>query len=171
MVKKIDVVLVDKGDKILGFNEKFEAHKNPVPLHRAISVIILDPKRKKMLLQKRAKEKPTWPLFWSNATCTHPFFDESYKNAAKRRLEEEMGFRVPLKEIFRFIYKAEYDKTWGEHEYDVVFEGIYNGEIRPDPREVADYKWMKTDELLDDIRTNSKSYSPWFKIILKKLKL
>jgi len=169
--KSKKVVLVDENDRVIGEKEKFEAHKNPVPLHRAISVVIFDPKREKMLLQKRAKNKPTWPLFWSNATCTHPLPNESYKNAAERRLGEEMGFTVSLKEVFRFIYKAEYDKVWGEHEYDVVFEGIYNGEIKPNPGEVADYKWMEIDELLGDVKRDPKSYSPWFKIILEKLKI
>lgn len=169
--RNIQVVLVDENDIAIGEREKFEAHRNPVPLHRAVSVVIFDPKREKMLLQKRAKGKPTWPLFWSNATCTHPYPDEGYKDAAERRLEEEMGFNVPLKEIFRFIYKAEYDKVWGEHEYDVVFEGTYVGEIKPDSNEVADYKWMEVHELLDDVKVNPGSYSPWFKIILKKLKI
>lgn len=166
----IKVVLVDGNDNVLGEKEKFEAHKNPVPLHRAISVVIFDPKREKMLLQKRADGKPTWPLFWSNATCTHPYPNESYKEAAERRLKEEMGFKVPLKEIFRFIYKAEYDKNWGEHEYDVVFEGTYGGETKPDSNEVADYKWIGINDLLNDINANPENYSPWFKIILKKLK-
>ena len=169
--RQIKVVLVDKNDTVIGEKEKFEAHKNPVPLHRAISVVIFDPKREKMLLQKRAKNKPTWPLFWSNATCTHPFKKEAYRDAAERRLEEEMGFRVPLKEVFRFIYKARYDSVWGEHEYDVVFEGSYGGRIKPDPKEVADYKWMEIGKLLDNVKTNPESYSPWFKLILKKLKI
>lgn len=169
--RDIKVVLVDDNDNVIGEKEKFEVHKNPVPLHRAISVVIFDQKREKMLLQKRAKDKPTWPLFWSNATCTHPYPDEGYQDAAQRRLEEEMGFRVPLKEIFRFIYKAEYDKTWGEHEYDVVFEGIYNGELKPDPKEVADYKWIGLKDLKSDIKLNPSHYTPWFKTILKKLKV
>src|SRR3989337_638495 len=82
-----DVILVDNKDKILGFKEKFAAHKNPVPLHRAISVVIYDNKGR-MLLQKRSENKPTWPLFWSNACCTHPLKGETYKKAAKRRLKE-----------------------------------------------------------------------------------
>lgn len=163
------IILVDKKDKILGYKEKLFVHKNPVPLHRAISVVIFSSDRKKMLLQKRAVLKPTWPLFWSNACCTHPMKGESYKSAAERRLKGEMGIETSLKEIFRFKYRARYDSVWGEHELDTVFEGLYEGEIDPDPKEVAEYKWVAVRELLEDVKRNPQKYTPWFKIILNKI--
>ena len=166
----VKVVLVDKDDKVVGFEEKTKAHKNPVPLHRAISVLIYDKDRKKMLLQKRASNKPTWPLYWSNATCTHPLKGETYRHAAQRRLKEEMGFSTPLKQIFKFSYHAKYDDIWGENELDAVFEGYYEGAVKPDPIEAADYKWVSLKELKKDVKKNPGKYSPWFKIILKKLK-
>lgn len=165
----IEVVLVDKKDKVIGYKEKYAAHKNPVPLHRAISVVILSKDKKKMLLQKRPASKPTWPLFWSNTCCTHPLKDESYKDAAERRLEEEMGFAVPLKEQFKFIYKAKFDKDWGEHELDATFLGFYDGEVKPNKEEVDDYKWMDVKDLRKDIKENPDIYTPWFKIIIRKM--
>ncbi len=166
---KLQVVLVNDQDKIIGYREKFTAHKKPVLLHRAISVVIFDSSGKKMLLQKRAAGKPTWPLFWSNACCTHPYKNESYLESASRRIREEMGFETDFTEIFRFIYRADYDKVWGEHEYDVVFEGQYEGEVKPEPEEAADWKWMGVKELLRDVKNNPGVYTPWFKIILEKL--
>ncbi len=162
------VVLVNKEDKIIGYKEKYSAHRHPVPLHRAISVLIYN-KDGQMLLQRRAKTKPTWPLFWTNACCTHPLAKESYKDAAERRLKEEMGFTVPLRHKFSFIYKAKYDEEWGEHELDHVFVGEYSGEVKPSPDEVWEYKWIETGDLLGDIRKSPDKYTPWFKIILKKL--
>jgi len=166
---KTQIVLVDKNDKVIGYKEKFAAHKNPVPLHRAISVVVFSPDRKKILLQKRAKDKPTWPLFWSNTACSHPFKNENYVDAATRRLREEMGFTVPLNALFKFIYKAEYDKNWGEHEHDVVFEGVYDGVIIPNAKEVDEYKWMDISDLKRDLIKNPHLYTPWFKIILERM--
>lgn len=143
--------------------------KHLLPLHRAISVVIFDNSGKKIMLQKRASGKPTWPLFWSNTCCTHPFKDEDYITCAKRRLKEEMGFETPLTEKFRFIYQADYDSVWGEHEYDVVFEGTYEGEVKADPQEAADWKWMLVTDLLKDVKINPELYTPWFKIILERL--
>ena len=170
MIKKqTQIVLVDENDNLIGYKEKLECHKNPVPLHRAISVVIYDEIGKKMLLHKRASGKLTWPNFWTNPCCTHPFKDESYKVAAQRRLKEEMGFSTPLKQVFKFIYKARYNKTWGECELDAVFVGNYSGKIEPNPEEVADYKWMELDKLQSDVEKTSDKYTPWFKIILEKL--
>ena len=166
---KTQVVLVDDKDKVIGYKEKFKAHKHPVSLHRAISVVVFDKDRKKMLIHKRARVKATWPLFWTNTCCTHPLKGESYKAAAERRLKEEMGFSTPLKQAFKFIYKAKYDEIWGEHELDTVFTGNYKGEIKPNPEEVADYRWVEIGKLVSDIKKNSDKYTPWFKIILEKL--
>ena len=165
----MDIVLVDKKDKVIGYKEKYACHKNPVPLHRAISVVILSKDKKKMLLQQRPASKPTWPLFWSNTCCTHPMKGESYHHTAVRRLKEEMGITAPLKEQFRFTYNAKYDQTWGEHELDAVFLGFYDGQVKPNPDEAADFKWMVINDLKKDLKLNPDSYTPWFKIILPRM--
>ena len=165
----IDIILVDEKDKIIGYQDKIKTHKIPVPLHRAISVVIYDNNGKRMLLHKRTTSKSTWPLFWTNACCSHPLKGESYKAAAERRLKEEMGFSTFLKQVFKFIYKAKYDEIWGEHELDTVFIGNYEGEIKPNPEEVDSYKWVEIGKLASDVKKNSGKYTPWFKIILEKL--
>lgn len=165
----INLILVDRDDNVLGYKEKYETHHNPVPLHRAISVVIYNKNHKKMLLQKRNTQKPTWPGFWSNATCTHPLPDESYQEAAERRLWQEMGVKTHLNESYKFIYKAKFDEIWGEHELDAVFVGEYDGKVKIDPAEVEDYKWMEVNKLKTDIVENSASYTPWFKLIVSRL--
>ena len=100
-----------------------------------------------MLLQKRNADKPTWPLFGQMPVALIPIWMNRILIIASRRLKEEMGFEVPLTEKLRFVYEADYDKVWGEHEHDVVFEGKYDGEIKSDPQEVADWKWMRVDDL------------------------
>ncbi len=122
-----------------------------------------------MLITKRSANKPTWPYFWSNAVCSHPYPKEIYQKAAERRLFEELGFKTPLKETFKFIYEGKYNKTWGEHELDYVFTGKYEGKIIPNPQEAAGYEWIGIKELKKDLKVNPQKYTPWFKIILGKL--
>jgi isopentenyl-diphosphate delta-isomerase len=165
-----NVVLVDDKDDVIGQKEKFSAHKIPVQLHRAISIVIFNKDRSQMLITKRARVKPTWPSFWSNAVCSHPLFGESYQDAADRRLFEELGFKTKLTEAFNFIYSAEMEnKIWGENELDHVFVGEYEGDIKPDENEVEVYRWIYLDVLKKDILDNPTKYTPWFKIILTKL--
>ena len=161
------MVLVDGKDNVLGFKEKFATHKIPVALHRAISIVILSPDKKKMLIAKRAFTKPTWGGYWSNAVCSHPYPEETYQKAAERRIFEELGFKTPLKEVFNFTYEAKMDnKVWGEHEIDHVFIGFYDGPVKPNPDEVAGFECLGTEELEKDLKKNPKKYTPWFKIIL-----
>lgn len=164
------IVLVDKKDCVLGYKEKFATHKIPVPLHRAISIVIFNSDKSEMLITQRAETKPTWGGFWTNAVCTHPYPNETYQKAAKRRLYEELGFKTPLKEAFVFDYKAEMDNNiWGECELDHVFTGSYEGLVSPNPEEVDEYRWLKMGDLRMDIKKNPKKYTPWFRIIVKKL--
>lgn len=164
------MVLVDSKDHVLGFKEKFATHKIPVPLHRAISIVIFNKDKNEMIITKRSKNKPTWPHFWTNAVCSHPYPEESYQQAAERRLFEELGFKTNLKEVFNFSYSAEMDdKVWGEHELDHVFIGTYGDQVCPNPEEVDGYEWTTIKDLKKDIKIRPGRYSPWFKIILKKL--
>lgn len=168
--KKTQMVLIDEDDKVIGYKEKYETHKIPVPLHRAISVVIFDKKGKKTLITKRSEKKPTWPLFWSNTVCSHPYPHENYQEAAERRIFEEVGFKTPLRKAFKFTYEAVMDNgLWGEHEHDVVFVGEYEGPIDPNPDEIINYRWIEIEDLKKELLINPSKYTPWFKIILEKL--
>jgi isopentenyl-diphosphate delta-isomerase len=161
-----EIVVVDNKDNQIWTWEKMDVHKKGL-LHRAISVLIVN-KKWEMLLQQRALNKYHCWWIWSNATCTHPYPNESNIDAAHRRLKEEMWFDADLKEIFEFQYTAHFDNWLTENEYDHVFLWEYEWEIIPNPNEVNDYKWISIDELKTDIKHNSELYSEWFKIILDK---
>jgi isopentenyl-diphosphate delta-isomerase len=162
------VVLVDEHNEILGYMGKLEAHKKGL-LHRAISVIIFNAMGE-MLVQQRAFTKYHWAGIWSNTCCSHPRKDEGFKEAAERRLYEELGIKIPLREEFQFIYKAHDDKSGlTEYEYDSVFTGIYNGSFEYNRDEVASVKWMQPADVLKDMETRAGEYSFWFKIILDEM--
>lgn len=166
--KPIDVVLVDRHDAVLGTMEKMEAHEKGL-LHRAISILLYDSEGR-MLVQQRARSKYHWPLIWSNAVCSHPRLDESYADAAARRLREELGIDTPLEELFHFIYKATDPETGlTEHELDHVFAGTWDGDVPFNPTEVEAVRWMTMDALDDDLRTRPDDYSFWFKVIFQRL--
>ena len=101
--------------------------------------------------------------------ASHPRKGEKLEDAAKRRLKEELGFACPLKHIFAFEYKADYDKTWGENEYDHVFIGKYNGAVSPDKDEVEELKFVDGEWLKGDVKKHPEKYTPWFKICFEKV--
>lgn len=161
-----NVILVDAYDNPVGEMEKLSAHSKG-ELHRALSVLIFNSKGE-MLLQQRALSKYHTPGLWSNTCCSHPRPGEDSLEAASRRLGEEMGFVVPLKKSFDFIYKAHFDNGLTEHEFDHVFFGTFDGEPHLNPQEAHDFKWMKPVDLLEHIRSEPELYTVWFRIIIEK---
>ncbi|WP_350291303.1 isopentenyl-diphosphate Delta-isomerase [uncultured Croceitalea sp.] len=160
------VILVNKNDEPIGLMPKMEAHEKAI-LHRAFSVFVMNNKGE-IMLQQRAADKYHSPLLWTNTCCSHQRDGETNIEAGKRRLQEEMGFKVELKELFSFIYKAPFDNGLTEHELDHVMMGYYDGEPLINKKEVEDWKWMASEAIRLDISNNSDNYTAWFKIIFDK---
>ena len=160
------VILVDTNDEPLGLMNKMEAHEQAL-LHRAFSVFVLNDKNE-VMLQQRASHKYHSPLLWTNTCCSHQRAGESNIQAGKRRLEEEMGFKTDLKELFHFIYKAPFDNGLTEHELDHVMIGYSNQEPKINPEEVESWKWMKIEDIKNDMEIHPEIYTVWFKIIFDK---
>ncbi|UFK97315.1 isopentenyl-diphosphate Delta-isomerase [Kaistella faecalis] len=162
------VVLVSEKDEILGVMDKMQAHENGI-LHRAFSVFLFNDKGE-MLLQKRAADKYHSPNQWTNAVCSHPRLEETYLEAAERRLKEELGIETPLTYRFNFLYKADVGQNLWEHELDHVFTGNFEGEFKLNEEEVSEVRYISIDELDKEMSANPESFTEWFKIILKEYK-
>jgi isopentenyl-diphosphate delta-isomerase len=162
------VVLVDEKDKEIGIEEKIKAHREG-KLHRAFSIFIFNSKGE-LLLQKRAKSKYHSGGLWSNTCCSHPRPKETMEEAVKRRLKEEMGIECEVKFFDKIIYKAKVGDLI-ENEIDYIFVGNFDGNPKPSKDEVEDWKWIKLNDLKNDIKKNPEKYTPWLKIILSKVKL
>ena len=160
------VVLINEKDEVQGLMNKLEAHENGL-LHRAFSVVLFN-KKGEMLLQKRASSKYHSPNQWTNAVCSHPRDEESYKNAALRRLNEELGITTDITEKFHFIYKADVGGNLWEHELDHVFIGEYEGDFQLNQDEVSEVRYISMEELNSEVSSNPENFTEWFKIILKE---
>ena len=161
------VILVDRMGRKIGTQEKIQAHRDG-KLHHAFSIFIFNPLNE-LLLQKRAKTKYHSGGLWTNTCCSHPRPGETHDQAAKRRLNEEMGFNCELTSLFSFIYHANLGNNLFEHELDRVFVGHYDGQPAPNPDEVEDWKWMNISSLRQDIQENSQNYTYWFKLVLERV--
>lgn len=155
-----DVILVDQADRPVGRMEKQETHRKGL-LHRAFSVFLLD--GSKLLIQRRALDKYHCGGLWSNTCCSHPAPGEPVLSAAERRLDEELGIKnARLRELDTFLYRAAFPNGLTEHELDHVLLGEYSGPVRPDPREIAQVRWIDLEELQRDLQAFPQWYTPWF---------
>lgn len=167
------VVLVDEQDREVGLADIYEAHQGKGLKHRALSVILYRKVNGKteLLHQKRSKEKPLFKDLWSNTCCTNLRPGDEYLPRAVSRLDEEMGIKLSEEDLctlYRFSYEAQDENQpgWCENEVDTVLVGEWDGEMKLNPDEASDAKWIEWDDLKKDIENNPKSYSPWHKMII-----
>lgn len=167
------VVLVDEMDREIGTADIYEAHKGQGLKHRALSVILYRHKGGKLefLHQKRAQAKPVFKNLWSNTCCTNMNPGDEYLPRAVSRLQEEMGITTKqddLRVLYRFSYEAQDPDQpgWCENELDSVIVGEWDGEVKINPEEASDYKWIEWEELKNDIEKNPEIYAPWHKMII-----
>jgi isopentenyl-diphosphate delta-isomerase len=186
LLKSEYCLLVDKNDQRIGIESKHNCHLvsniRRGMLHRAFSVFLFNSEGK-LLMQQRAAQKVTYPLFWTNTCCSHPLNlpDEiseenqiGVKRAAIRKLQHELG--IPSKQLtvndFKFLtrlhYKSEYDDEWGEHEIDYILFIQKDVSLNPSRNEVNDWRWFTRDELQQFVRSaqqNDIKLTPWFQLI------
>ncbi|MER5702267.1 isopentenyl-diphosphate Delta-isomerase [Micromonospora sp. NPDC002296] len=166
------VELVDDDGRAHGEASVAAAHQPPGRLHRAFSVLLVDPDGR-VLLQRRAAAKTRFPLRWANSCCGHPAPGESLFEAANRRLGEELGTGpVDLTEVGVYVYYAE-DPTTGrvEFEYDHVLRADVPADalLRPDPDEVAELRWVDPATLETDLDVDPRAYAPWLGGVVNRL--
>ena len=161
------IILVDGNDKDIGTIGKMAAHRLG-RLHRAFSVFIFNAESE-LLLQRRAFSKYHSRGLWSNTCCGHPRIGEKTVDAARRRLQEEMGIDCKLEEVFSFLYSVKFDDDLFENEFDHVMIGKYNAAPDPNPEEACDWKWSDMDHLKYDMQTHPDNYTYWLRKSLERV--
>jgi isopentenyl-diphosphate delta-isomerase len=161
------LILVDMNDQEVGIASKTEVHQKGL-LHRAFSVFLFNGNT--LLLQRRALDKYHCGGLWTNTCCSHPRPGETIKEAAVRRLHEELGINLPeaaLHEVHAFVYRVPFTNGVTEFEYDHVLVGEYDGSFTGNPEEVDDVCRVDLDDLKVSMMTEPEKYTPWFIIALE----
>jgi isopentenyl-diphosphate delta-isomerase len=166
-MKAKKVILVTDNDEQTGTMEKMEAHEKGL-LHRAFSVFIFN-SRGELLLQRRALNKYHSGGLWTNTCCSHPTPGEDTEDAARKRLQEEMGFTTALEKVFDFVYRADFSNGLTEHEFDHVFAGEYESEIRANPDEVMDYSYKTVADIRQLLNKHPEQFTPWFRLAFPRI--
>ncbi len=157
-----EIILVDFNDNIIGSGEKLWVHRSD-RLHRAFSVFIV--RDGKMLIQQRNFDKYHSGGLWANACCSHQRVEETLELAVERRLVEELGIKAKPEEIAHFTYRTEYDNGLTEYEYDhVFFTDTFTGELKPNPEEIAQVRWIGIEALKEEMLSHPETFSSWFMI-------
>ena len=160
-----EVILVDSLDQEIGQMEKLLAHQQGLR-HRAFSVFLFND-NKEILLQQRADSKYHSGGLWTNACCSHPSPNETVKDAAKRRLMEELFVECDVKQLFHFEYRVGFENGLIEHEVDHVLMGKFHKTPDINDDEAQDYKWMTLEQIQIAIDKEPFNFTFWFKHIIE----
>ena len=160
-VEELVVLLAEDGTRV-GTAPKATVHTSDTPLHLAFSCHVTNAAGD-ILITRRALSKLTWPGVWTNSFCGHPGPDESMDDAIRRRAEQELGITVrdirPALPDFR--YRAIDASGIVENEICPVFAATIEGEPNPSPSEVAEWRWVKPENLRAAIEGAPFAFSPW----------
>ncbi len=165
-MKTNNIAIVNQHDQVIGYKSKEMVHAEGL-LHRAFSILICND-RGQMLIHQRAHDKYHSPGLWTNACCSHLTEGEHMESVIYKRLLHEMGFQCPLSHQFTFHYRIDFDNGLTENEIDWVYIGLYNGNPNSNPEEVAAWKWVDIDWLINDMEQNPLNYTYWFRHIMNQ---
>jgi isopentenyl-diphosphate Delta-isomerase len=156
------VILVDEDGNAIGSAPKAATHHERTPLHLAFSCYVFD-RSGRLLVTRRAHDKPTFPGVSTNSFCGHPSPGEDLTGAVERRAEQELG--LALEEIAlvlpMFRYEAIGANGVRENELCPVLTAVATGDPAPDPSEVAAAQWVTWTSFRDEVLAGGRDVSPW----------
>lgn len=156
------------GDGSLYPVEKMDAHVKGL-LHLAVSVFVFD--GEELLIQRRATAKYHCGGLWANTCCSHPHWGEDLQACAERRLEEELGFSLPLMRHQTLEYRATVGEGLCEYERVTLFSAQTDRDglgVAPNPDEVDAVRWITPEALRREINDNPQDFTPWLRIYLQR---
>jgi len=134
--------IVDENDIEVGAAGRGEIHRRAWR-HRAVHIVVVS-SRGQVLLQRRSLMKDTYPGFWDVSVGGHVGTNETYEEAARRELREELGVDSELE----YLGKIPASATTG-WEFVEVYTCTHDGPFTPPKAEISEVRWMNPGEVID----------------------
>jgi len=142
--------IVNERDEVIGKKFKDLVHQNG-DWHRVVHVWVFNSK-KGVLIHKRAICKKMFPGFWDTIIGGHLNSGESYEEAAKRELAEEVGIKDyhTLSRLGKW-QGISHISAPHNREFIKIFALKYDGEfkkLKPQKSEISEIKFIGLPELI-----------------------
>lgn len=132
--------IVDEQDNVLKQATREELRKNNL-LHRGVAIFVFNSKGE-IFVHQRTFHKDIYPGYFDMACGGGVQASESYEDAAKRELSEELG----IKALPEFLFKVRYN-TPVNNVIVKIFKTVYDGKIMLQKDEIIKGSFMKIGEL------------------------
>jgi isopentenyl-diphosphate delta-isomerase type 1 len=154
--------VVDEDDNVVGVASREECHSSPSLIHRSVYVFVVNG-RGEIFIQRRSAKKDLYPSFYTASATGHVDYGETYDDAARRELREELGIHAPLHRLGKV---KSFSET--EREISMIYVCRYDGPIRPDMKEISEGLFMTIDEIKRSLETGEKKFAYGFKVAFEE---
>lgn len=151
--------VVDEGNEVIAQATRAEVHEQGLR-HRAVHIFVVNGKSE-LLLQQRSLLKDVQPGRWGSSAAGHLDSGETYQEAAKRELREELGIdtaELPLQMVGELPPSEE-----NGQEFIQLFVTVYSGAMRTPANEVGAVEWMEQDVLRDWLQKRPQDFAGGFR--------
>ncbi|MFH1751688.1 MAG: NUDIX domain-containing protein [archaeon] len=159
-------VIVDEKDNVLEKvpNTDYDPLERTYSV-RTVAVLVFDSKER-LLLQFCQKHKKISPGTWDSSAGGHVNFGETYKQAALRELNEELGITASVKDL-TFVKKLYLnDRLPLNNVHSSIFKLVFDGKIKFNENEISEVKWFSMNEIREMLKENNSIFSRHLKEIL-----
>jgi len=150
--------IVDESDNVIGQAIKEEKFAKELISRNVVAFI--KNKKGELIIVKRSPKKRSWPNRLDLATCGNVDAGESYEEAIKREVLEEIGIECKLK----FIKKL-FNDVIENGKHVRYFTGTFAGVTDEKPvlsDELLELRYIKIDKLKKHMREKPDDFSPSF---------
>jgi isopentenyldiphosphate isomerase len=152
------IVIVDKQDNVVGSEDKRRVKEKGL-IHRIVRILLFNSKGQ-VYLQKRGSNMDSWPNRWDQSVGGHVDEGEDYYHAALREMKEELRIEgVDLKGVIKFYWEEEGDGVVVKR-FNMLYEGHYDGQLKPDKREISGGGWYEIPELKRWMKAKPDDFTP-----------
>ncbi len=134
--------LVDSKDRVIGKAERQKCHERFLA-HRMIHVFVFD-NQGRIFVAKRSPKKRIYPKLLDVSVAGHVHTKETYKQAAIREIQEELGVKPKkVKKLFKFRLKTKPENAFIT-QYSAILPKIGRlNKIEVESGKFIEYKKMK----------------------------
>jgi isopentenyldiphosphate isomerase len=141
------VDVVDVSDRVLRRATRAEVRAQNLR-HRATYILVFNSKGQ-LFVHQRTQSKDIYPGYFDVCIGGVVGAGESYEEAARRELTEEVGIGdVPLRRLVSFQFADDTNQLNG-----TVFSCTYDGTVRLQAEEIVSGEWLDLDVVLERVGT------------------
>lgn len=136
-----ELELVDEHGRVVGRALRSACHGDPSLVHRSVHVLVFN-REGQLYLQRRAAAKDIEPGKWDTSVGGHVDPGESWEQAARREMQEELGIEAGLSFLHEYVWGSEV-----ETERVRTYKTVHDGPIRLHPDEIEEGRFWTMSEI------------------------